>query len=163
MFCWLSGWKLGTSFGHPAFLNYGKNYEGARDGYVYIYSHDSDSAYLPADRMVMARVPSDEITERAEYEFFEGLDSQGNPSWSADLTRRGAVFEHKRNCYRSSVSYNAALKRYLWCQIIPGSDNRSDTRFEGGFGIYDAPEIIGGHQNNVRRPGGCRGSRVKRQ
>ena len=138
-----SDWKFTSSFGHPAFLNYGKNYEGARDDYVYIYSHDNDSAYERADRMVMARVPRGKITERAAYELFEGLDSQGHPSWSADVTRRGAVFEHKSKCYRSSVSYNAALKRYLWCQIIPGSDNSSDTRFEGGFGIYDAPEPWG--------------------
>jgi hypothetical protein len=31
------------------------------------------------------------------------------------------------------------LKRYLWCQILPGEA----PRFEGGFGIYDAPEPWG--------------------
>ncbi len=138
-----SGWKFTTSFGHPAFLNFGKNYEGARDSYVYIYSHDNDSAYERADRMVMARVPRGKITERAAYEFFEGLDSQGKPSWSADVSRRGAVFEHKNKCYRSSMSYNPGLKRYLWCQIIPSHEKGADTRFEGGFGIYDAPQPWG--------------------
>jgi len=34
---------------------------------------------------------------------------------------------------------NAALKRYLWCQTGRGRD----TRFEGGFAIYDAPEPWG--------------------
>jgi len=34
---------------------------------------------------------------------------------------------------------NAGLKRYLWCQIGPGKD----TRFTGGFAIYDAPEPWG--------------------
>jgi hypothetical protein len=42
-------------------------------------------------------------------------------------------------CYRSSVSFNAPLKRYFWCQIIPGGD----TRFSGGFGIYEAQEPWG--------------------
>lgn len=42
-------------------------------------------------------------------------------------------------CYRSGISYNAVLKCYLWCQILPGPD----TRFEGRFGIYDAPEPWG--------------------
>ena len=42
-------------------------------------------------------------------------------------------------CYRSSVSYNAALRRYLWCQTGSGGD----TRFRGGLAIYDAPEPWG--------------------
>ena len=36
------------------------------------------------------------------------------------------------------------MKRYLWVQITPGSQGKKlDTRFEGGFGIYDAPEPWG--------------------
>ena len=42
-------------------------------------------------------------------------------------------------CYRSSVSYNAGLKRYLWVQTGLGED----TRFAGGLAIYDAPEPWG--------------------
>ena len=34
---------------------------------------------------------------------------------------------------------NAGLKRYLWCQTLPGGD----PRFRGGFGVYDAPEPWG--------------------
>jgi len=68
-----SGWKLTTGFGFPAFLNFGRNYEGSRDGYVYVYSHDNDSAYEPADRLVLARVPKGEIKRQGAYEYFEGL------------------------------------------------------------------------------------------
>ncbi len=33
------------------------------------------------------------------------------------------------------------LKRYLWVQILPGTQGKKeDTRFEGGFPIYDGPE-----------------------
>jgi CubicO group peptidase (beta-lactamase class C family) len=134
-----SDWKFETSFGYPTFLNFGRNYEGARDEYVYIYSHDSDSAYVGADRMVLARVPKGKITSRDAYEFFNGLDASGDPLWTKDIARRQAVFKHPGKSYRSAVSYNPALKRYLWCQILPGGD----TRFEGGFGIFDAPEPWG--------------------
>ena len=44
------------------------------------------------------------------------------------------------------MTYNAPLRRYLWWQQIPapkGSPDRGDTRFEGGFGVYDAPEPWG--------------------
>ena len=70
-------WKFTTSFGCPSFLNFGRNYAGARDDYVYVYSHDSDSAYTPADRLVLARVPKDRIALRGAYEFFQGRDADG--------------------------------------------------------------------------------------
>lgn len=134
-----SDWKWTRSFGCPTFLNFGKNYAAARDGYVYVYSHDSDSAYLPADRMVLARVPKDRIRDRAAYTFFQQFDASGQPAWTPDPERRGGVFTHPGRCYRSGITYNAALKRYLWVQILPGKD----TRFTGGLGIYDAPEPWG--------------------
>ena len=133
-------WKFTTSFGYPTFLNFGRNYAGARDGYVYVYSHDSDRAYKPAaDRMVLARVPTDRVRDRDAYEFFKSLGVDGTPLWTRDIEQRGGVFAHSGRCYRSGISYNAGLRRYLWCQTIPGGD----TRFRGGFGIYDAPEPWG--------------------
>lgn len=57
-------WKFQSSFGYPTFLNFGRNYAGARDDYVYIYSHDSDSAYAPADTFVLARAAKDGLRDR---------------------------------------------------------------------------------------------------
>jgi len=133
-------WKWTTSFGCPTFLNFGKNYAGARDGYVYIYSHDNDSAYEPADRMVMARVPKGKIRTWDAYEFFKDRQVGGQPMWTKDIRQRGAVFVNPGGCYRSGISYNAGLKRYLWCQTLPQG---RDSRFQGGFGIYEAPEPWG--------------------
>lgn len=118
----------------------GKNYAGARDEFVYIYSHDSDSAYKPADRMIMARVRKDKIRKQVDYEFFKGLDGKGGAVWTRDIGQRGVVFINPCKCYRSSVSYNAGLKRYLWCQTIYGD---GDMRFKGGIGIFDAPQPWG--------------------
>lgn len=59
------------------------------------------------------------------------------------------MFEHAGQCYRSGISYNPALKRYLWVQVLPSAASRQartgdrDPRFRGGFGIYDAPEPWG--------------------
>src|SRR5262249_31286173 len=53
------------------------------------------------------------------------------------------VFTHKGQCYRSGITYNAGLKRYLWCQILPGSTDPRGPRFQGGFGVYEAPEPWG--------------------
>lgn len=136
-------WKIATSFGCPTFLNFGKNYAGARDGYVYIYSPNSDSAYVAADEMVLARVKKDRIKDRGSYEFFARLDKDGKASWSRDIGARGAVFTHRGRCYRGGITYNAPLARYLWCQVLPESTDSREPRFQRGFGIYDAPEPWG--------------------
>ena len=133
-----SDWTFTTSFGHPTFLNFGKDYSGARDNYVYIYSPDHHSAYERANRMVLARVPKDRITERGAYEFFGAVEGN-QPYWVRNVEERTAVFSNPGGCYRSSISYHAPTKRYLWVQILPGAA----PRFHGGFGIYDAPEPWG--------------------
>ena len=134
-------WKFTTSFGHPTFLNFGRNYAGARDNYVYIYSPDGPSAYEQAAGLVMARVPKDHIRDRAAYEFFRTAGAGGKPVWTRDLAQRGHVFSNPpAGCYRTQASYNPALKRYFLNQILIGSDY---VRFQGGFGIYDAPEPWG--------------------
>jgi hypothetical protein len=133
-------------FGLIGFVNYGINYAGARDNFVYCYSHDGPRADDPADRFILMRAPLDEITNRASWEFLVRVDDRQRPIWSHNIDERGAVFEHCDACLRSAVSYNAGLKRYLWWQAIPqppGHKDRGDTRFAGGFGIYDAPEPWG--------------------
>ncbi|MEZ6129102.1 MAG: serine hydrolase [Planctomycetaceae bacterium] len=134
-----SDWTFSESFGCPTFLNFGPNYSGARDEFVYVYSHDNDSAYKPADRMLLARVSQDRIRHRESYEFFAAFSDSNEAVWTSEVAGGAAVFRHEGRCYRSEISYNAALKRYLWCQTIPGED----TRFAGGFGVYDAPEPWG--------------------
>ncbi len=132
-------WKFTESFGCPSFLSFGRDYAGARDEFVYVYSHDAGSAYVRADRMVLARAPKERMRERAAYEFFARLDERGGGRWTRDIAGRGAVFTRRGGCYRSSVSYDAGLRRYLWCQTGQGED----TRVAGGFAIYDAPEPWG--------------------
>src|SRR5262249_13130393 len=93
-----SDWKFSSSFDCPTFLNFGKNYSGARDRFVYIYSADSDSAYEPADRFVLARVPKEQIRNRDAYEFLEGVNAGGLPTWTHDLNARGTVFKNPGRC-----------------------------------------------------------------
>lgn len=132
-------WRFTESFGCPTFLNFGRDYTGARDGFVYVYSPDAESAYARADRFVLARVPKEQLRDRSAWEFFMKRDVNGQPRWTRDIRERGAVFVNPGACYRSNISYDVGLKRYLWCQIGAGED----TRYRGGFAIYDAPEPWG--------------------
>jgi len=138
-----ANWKFTVSFGCPTFLNFGPDYAGTRDDYVYIYSPDSDSAYTPADRMVLARVPKGSILNQEAYEYFVGMDSDGQPQWTREIENRGAVFIHPGRCGRSGISYNSGLKRYISYQVYPESDHPNGPRFSGGCGVYDAPEPWG--------------------
>jgi CubicO group peptidase (beta-lactamase class C family) len=134
-----SDWKFTESFGCPAFLNFGRDYAGARDEFVYVYSPDSNTAYDPADRLVLARVPKEHIRERNAYEFFVRIEPNGNAVWSHDIRDRGSVFSNPGAVCRSHVTYSTALKRYLLVVIGPAVDSR----FAGGFGVYDAAEPWG--------------------
>jgi hypothetical protein len=139
-------WKF-AEFGMMGFVNFGRNYEGARDNFVYAYSHDNPRADTPADRFILMRAPKDKLTMRESWEFFVKLDATGQPLWTRDITLRGAVFQHPGACLRSAMTWCAPLKRYLWWQHIPQppgvTNDRGDTRFTGGFAIYDAPEPWG--------------------
>ena len=140
-----ANWQF-QQFGLMGFVNYGKDYEGARDNYVYCYSHDGPLADTPADRFILMRVPKNRITEQGSWEFFERTDQAGQAVWTSDPDRRRAVFYHADCCLRSAMTYNEPLRRYLWWQQIPapkGSTDRDDTRFEGGFAVYDAPQPWG--------------------
>ncbi|HKX60589.1 MAG TPA: hypothetical protein VJS65_02075 [Verrucomicrobiae bacterium] len=140
----LADWKF-AEFGLLGFVNFGRGYEGARDSFVYAYSHDDPQADTPADRFILLRAPKDQLTKRTAWQFFAGLDGK-QPLWTGDIAGRSAVFHHRGACQRSAITYNAGLRRYLWWQHIPlppGHPDRGDTRFEGGFAIYDAPEPWG--------------------
>lgn len=135
-----------NEFGLMGFINFGQDYHGARDEYVYAYSHDGPRADTPADGFMLMRAHKERVTDKSAWEFFAGFDDDSTPIWTAEIDRRMSVFSHPENCLRSAITYNSGIKRYLWWQQIPqpaGHPDRGDTRFDGGFAIYDAPEPWG--------------------
>ena len=126
---WTFGFKLEESFGSAAFLNFGQNYAGARDGYVYAYSQDGASAYETNDGVVLARAPKGRMRERGAWEFWAG-----DGKWSKDVAARQVVLRFPGHCQRVDAVYNAGLKRYLLA-VGYGHD--------GGWGIFDAPQPWG--------------------
>lgn len=135
-----ANWRF-TEFGYPTFIDYGRNYSGARDNYVYVVSHDNPSAYESADRFILMRVPKDEIGKRDSYEFFCKVDKSGSPVWSDRIAQRGAVFKDPGLCFRSGITYNPVLERYFWWQ--GKFDSGEDGRYAGAFGIFASSEPWG--------------------
>jgi hypothetical protein len=125
----------------PTFLQFGKDYISARDSYVYSYAirlkDASDLKVQKPGQIDLMRVPQEQITNRASYEFFAGLDPQDNPTWTSNLSARRPVFEDPNGVgWNVSAIYNAGLERFLLC-------TEHDRSFQGNLGIFDAPEPWG--------------------
>ncbi|HXV75144.1 MAG TPA: hypothetical protein VD788_02415 [Candidatus Polarisedimenticolaceae bacterium] len=132
-----AGWNF-TELGLCALLNDGQDYDGAKDGYVYLYSPDSPSGYNEADSVVLLRAPKDQLMIEAAWRYFAGLDA-GEPLWSADPADRVPVFEFVGGCNRVHVVYYAPLRRYL---MTMRARNRLSAH-PNHFSIYDAPKPWG--------------------
>ncbi len=117
------------SFVFNSFLNFGQNYAGAKDSYVYLYGYrvGTDAGYL-------ARVPETAVTTLASYEVFTGM-SNGQPTWSPSYTTSQAAPVIGAGAGGGGVVfYHPATGRYI------------DASFYGGVGsliILDAPEPWG--------------------
>jgi hypothetical protein len=123
----------GGAFAAACFLQFGKDYQGARDHFVYGYNEKVRNTVQPD--IVMFRVPKDRITDRSAYEFFAGLDGSGNPQWTADINHMRPVFSNPHGVHWGmQAMYHPVLRRYL----LTVRHNES-----GGWGIYDAPEPWG--------------------
>jgi hypothetical protein len=124
----------------PTFLQYGKDYQGARDSYVYMYAPELKSSSWEVQKpgeITLMRVPRSGLSSRSQYEYFAGLDGGGSPVWTGDMNGRRPVFQDRENGVMTvSVSYNPGLGRYF---LI--TEHTAGMR--GNIGIYDAPEPWG--------------------
>lgn len=145
---WVNSEFTGSDgFFSPSFLQFGKDYAGARDEFVYIYapeetmSVDADiwNVQVPG-KIALIRVPKVSMTEKNTYEYFTGLDVTGNALWTTDINSRAPVFEDPVNgVMRTSVSFNVGLGRYL---LITQQVNRfRNSDFH--IGVYEAPDPWG--------------------
>ena len=119
-----------VKMGSPHFVDFGKNMQYSPDGYAYLVGQgatDPDPKPRPAnlswitgDQIYMARVkPSiQNMNDRAKYEFFDGYDASGHPIWTHDFSRIKPLVDWNNNCGCFSMTYVAALKRYLMCIIL---------------------------------------------
>jgi hypothetical protein len=130
-------WDLqepGGVFAAACFLQFGKDYERARDGFVYGYSERVRNIIQPD--IVMFRVPKTRITDRSAYEFFTGLDHDGHARWTADITKMQPVFSDRNGIsWGMQAMYHPRSKRYL---LTVRRDDSSSA-----WGIFDAPEPWG--------------------
>src|SRR5262249_41625744 len=83
--------------------------------------------------LVLARVHTNRIRQREEYEFFTETNG-GTGQWTRDITARGHVFKYPGHCERLDAVYDAGLGRYLLALSFGHGK---------GWGIFDAPSPWG--------------------
>ena len=132
-------WYFSDTFGCPEFVQFGQNYSGARDNYVYIVSQGNNDPYAYSPNIVMLRAPKDKVADRKAYRFFSGLDSKGSPAWSVDIAERKPIFTDPQGTQRISLTYNKALKRYF----LTSSHQVGTAPHNASLGVFDAPEPWG--------------------
>jgi hypothetical protein len=127
----------------PTILNFGKDYAGARDHFVYHYfielqGDPADLGVHVPGRIHLLRVPKDQLlTAKSSYEYFSGLGGEGEPVWSRDSNQKQPVFADPNGVvWNLAVSYNAGLERYLLTTEHTESN-------QGNLGIFEAPEPWG--------------------
>ena len=106
------------------FLQFGRDYEGARDDYVYAYFPGADDGYSyweNGDYLLLGRVHRDMILDRKAWTFFCGLDAGRTPQWTSHDAAATAVFRYPSMTGENHVSYNRGIQRYLM----------------GNYGFYD--------------------------
>lgn len=135
----------------PTILQFGKDYCGSRDDYVYHYAirlkNGSSLSIQKPGQIDLMRVPKDDILNRNVYQFFAGIDDNRNPTWTNDLSARVPVFEDTNGVgWNVSVTYNNGLGRY----VLATEHTES---MVGNLGLFDAPQPWGpwttiGYYNN---------------
>lgn len=134
----------------PTVCNYGRNYAGAKDDFVYSYlirfqsyegpdDYEDKVAWLQCQRpglIDLARVRRDQILDRNAYMFFAGL-KDGLPVWSANVMERVPIFEDPAGVgWCMNVSFNAGLGRYIL------TTEHTETH-RGNIGVFDSPNPWG--------------------
>lgn len=122
----------------PIFLQSGRDYADAPDGYVYAYAPEIQQTadlypQVPGEITLM-RVPRAKVNVRSAYEFYAGLGENGQPDWSFDGSDRRPVFEDAENgiTHHIAALYNPGIDRYILTA-------EHGAHAEGNLGIYDAP------------------------
>jgi len=140
---WVESEFSSSGFFSPSFLQFGQDYDGARDDYVYSYAanvHNNEWNIQRPGQITLMRVLKTQMEEKSSYQYFAGLDGNNQPTWTSNVNSRRPVFVDAANgVMRTSVSYNEPLRRYLL--ITQQVDRwREDDYY---MGIYDAPEPWG--------------------
>ncbi|HOX06536.1 MAG TPA: hypothetical protein PK280_09055 [Planctomycetota bacterium] len=133
-------------FSTPFFVQFGRNYEGAMDGFVYAVSGTS---WNNGNYLTLGRVPREKLgaLEADDWEMYSGLSSDGEPAWkpyrAGAFRQEQPVFKFRGSTSMTGMHYVPAVDRFLlpeWAYVdLDGPDPWARTFLH----LYEAPKPWG--------------------
>ncbi len=140
------------TFSLLTFLQMGRDYAANADGCVYVYSPNGTTDGT-MNELVLLRVPKEQVLDRGAYEYFAGLDADGDATWSGEIDARAVVHTFPRGWVNTmvhpwgwspSVVYDEPLGVYLMANW--GTGPSADGMWFGKpsyLGLWTAPQPWG--------------------
>lgn len=135
-------------FSTPFFVEFGQNYQGAFDDYVYAVS--SGCTWNNGSFMTLGRVPRTKLKDlrATDWEMFGGLDDNGMPTWWQWETgywwrKWPAIFQWRGNTSMTGMQYVPAVKRFLLSQWAYANLDGPDPWARTFLHMYEAPHPWG--------------------
>ncbi len=128
----------GRKFAAPAFINYGKDNEGARDQFAYAISGEG---WDNGTHLRLGRVPAADIMNVGAWEWVAGMSIDTPPSWSKNQEDAVPVLTDPGYLGYVDMVYIRAVRRYLVFSWHHKVKCNPDTGSE--LIIYDSPEPWG--------------------
>jgi chitodextrinase len=131
-------YSSGERFGFHHFINMGRAYGDAIDGYVYVSAveiqNTSNFQIQAPGELILMRVPTGSIEDKSRYEYFSG--TPGSPAWSSNPADRRPVLTDPDGFARHSITYIPQLDRFLMLGPHSGDDT-------GNLKVWEAPKPWG--------------------
>lgn len=128
----------GCLFGGPAFINFGRNNDSPRDGFIYAVSGDQ---WDNGSELRLGRVPADQILDARAWEWVAQTSEGTEPLWTRDLNQSRPVLVHERSLGSPDMVYLKAIDRYLLLSWRLHGD--FDSKAGTDLLIYESPEPWG--------------------
>ncbi len=128
-----------VKIGAPHFVDFGRAMQHSPDGKAYLVAHGANdganrrfayNSWITADQVYLIRVaPSiQNMNDATRYEFFAGHADGGADNWTSDFAQIKPIAEWRDHAGCVTMTYNAALKKYLLCVTDGGNTvSRYDT------------------------------------
>jgi hypothetical protein len=119
------------------FLNFGKDGAGAPAslaGYIYLYGVKQATQRGANRDVYLARVPRGKIREREAFDFFGGLDTNGQANWNREFSFASPIFIDANGVALGGMVYDPGLGCFLLTSFHTGP---------GQLGIFEAPQPWG--------------------
>lgn len=128
----------GYNFGGPAFVNFGKDNENARDNYVYAISGEQ---WDNGSNIRLGRAPKDKIMAREEWEWVCAYSHSGDAVWSRNLDIAIPILSMHKCIGLPEMVYLKSINRY----ILMTWRLHKDFSYDNGTDlfIFESPEPWG--------------------